>query len=215
VPLPENMEMLDLAGPGYVHEVDPAALAAQLRAIAADPAGRATRAAAALEQARAHGWDRTAAAADASLATLRAEALPLARDLRRTQVESREHTVVYAPDWSDQATWAHTLAVWAASVDPDDPVTLALHVPDADAEALGGRIVASLGAAGCPADTLPDLALCPYSEASAIALAASADAVLADAGADRAARPDLYRRARRVIDGTPDGVRAYAAGCSA
>jgi hypothetical protein len=86
-----------------------------------------------------------------------------------------------------------------------------LHVPDADAEELGGRIVASLEAAGCPADTLPDLALCPHSEASAIALAASADAVLADAGADRAARPDLYRRARRVIEADADAVRAYAA----
>jgi hypothetical protein len=202
--------MLDLAGPGYVHEVDPAVLAAQLRAVAADPAARAERAAAAIEQARAHGWDRTAEAADASLATLRAEALPLARDLRRTQIESRERTVVYAPDWDDEPTWSATLATWAANVDPDAPVTLALHVPDAEAEALGGRIVAGLEAAGHPADSLPDLALCPHSEAPAIALAASADAVLADAGADRSARPDLFRRARRVIDATPGEVLAYS-----
>jgi hypothetical protein len=211
VPLPEDMEMLDLAGPGYVHEVDPAVLAEQLRAVAADPEGRRDRASSALAEARRHGWDRTVDAAEASLGTLRAEALPLARDLRRTQVESREHTVVYAPDWSDQAAWSHTLATWAVHVDADAPVTLALHVPDEQAEELGGRIVAGLEAAGCPADTLPDLALCPYSEASAIALAASADAVLADPGADRSARPDLFRRARRVIDGTPDAVRQYAA----
>ena len=121
VPLNSDMEMMDLAGPGYVHEVDPAVLAERLRAIAADPDGRRERAAAALAQARAHGWDRTAEAADASLATLRAEALPLARDLRRTQIESREHTVVYSPDWSDTATWAATLATWAAGVAPDRP----------------------------------------------------------------------------------------------
>jgi hypothetical protein len=185
-------------------------LAEQLRSVAADPAGRATRAAAALEQARGYGWERAAAAADASLAALREEALPLARDLRRTEIESRECTVVYAPDWSDHVTWEHTLATWAVQLDPSDPVTLALHVPDAEAEALGGRIVASLELAGCPADALPDLALCPHSEASAVALAASADAVLADAGADLASRPDLFRRARRVIEATPDAVRAYA-----
>ena len=211
VPLADDMEMMELAAPGYVHEVDPAVLAERLRAIAADPAGRSERAAGALTQARGYGWDRAAAAADASLAALRAEALPLARDLRRTQIESRAHTVVYSPDWSDSATWSRTLAAWAGGVAPHAPVTLALHVPDAEAEELGGRIVAALEAAGHPADTLPDLALCPYSEASAIALTASADAVLADAGADRSARPDLFRRARGVIAGDPEAIRAFAA----
>jgi hypothetical protein len=84
-------------------------------------------------------------------------------------------------------------------------VTLALHVPDADAERLGGAIVAALEAAGHPADSLPDLALCPQSEATAFALTASADAVLADSSD----RPDLYRRARRVLR-TPDDVRTFA-----
>src|SRR5215218_2360821 len=54
VPLPENMEMLDLVAPGYVHEVDPAALAEQLRAIAADPEARRERGARGIEQARAY-----------------------------------------------------------------------------------------------------------------------------------------------------------------
>jgi glycosyltransferase involved in cell wall biosynthesis len=210
VPLDADIDMPDLAGPGYVHEIDPAVLAEQLRAVAADSAGRRERAAAALEQARAHGWDAVAEVAERSLATLRAEALPLARDLRRTQIESREHTVLYAPDWNDTATWSATLATWAAGVAPEAPVTLALHVPDADAEQLGGAIVAALEAAGHPADTLPDLALCPYSETTAMALAASADAVLADPGADRSACPDLFRRARHVIEATFDEVRSYA-----
>jgi hypothetical protein len=96
-------------------------------------------------------------------------------------------------------------------VSADDPITLALHVPDADAEAIGGRIVASLEAVGHAADELPDLALCPYSSASAIALAASADAVLADAAADRSGRPDLFRRAPRVVDATPESLDALVA----
>ena len=90
-------------------------------------------------------------------------------------------------------------------------MTLALHVPDAAGRAARRRDRRGLEAAGHPADTLPDLALCPYSEASAIALAASADAVLADAGADRSARPDLFRRARRVIADALEPIRAYAA----
>ena len=211
VPLPANMEMMELAGSAYVHEIDPDALADRLRSVAADPADRRARAAAGLVRARRQGWDAVAEAAERSLTALRAEALPLARDLRRTRIESREHTVVYAPDWGDEGSWARTLAAWSANVDPAAPVTLALHVPDADAEALGGRIVASLEAAGHPAGTLPDLALCPHSEATAVALAASADAVLVDQDADPAVRPDLHRRAHRVVGGSAEAIRAFAA----
>jgi glycosyltransferase involved in cell wall biosynthesis len=211
VPLPPETNLRDLARPGYVHEVDAAELAAQLRAVAGDTAGRGKRASQAIAQAQLYPRERFAERAAESLATLAAEDLPLARDLRRTQVESREHTVVYAPDWDDEQSWAAALATWAGAVLATDPVTLALYVPDADAEAIGGRIVASLEAAGHAADTLPDLALCPHSEAPAIALAASADAVLADPATDRSARPDLFRRARRVVDATPDSVGALVA----
>jgi glycosyltransferase involved in cell wall biosynthesis len=211
IPLPPESNLPDLAYPGYVHEVDPDDLAAQLRAVAADAAGRRERAAEAIVQASRYTHERFVDGIEESLATLVAEDLPLARNLRRTEIESREHTVIFAPDWNDESSWAPALTAWASAVSADDPVTLALHVPDADAEAIGGRVVASLEAAGHAADTLPDLALCPFSEATAVALSASADAVLADAATDRSARPDLFRRARRVVEANPESVRALVA----
>jgi hypothetical protein len=201
----------ELAYPGYVYEVDTDDLVARLRAVAADAAERRERGERAREQAlkysRSHIVDRAAE----SLATLAAEDLPLARHVRRTEIESREHTVLYAPDWADEERWVQSLAAWAEAVPADAPITLALHVPDADAEAIAERVVARLGALGHPAETLPDLAICPHSEAAAIALSASAVGVLADPGADRAARPDVFRRARRVVDATPAGVADFVA----
>jgi hypothetical protein len=209
--MPPAAGLPTLAYPGYVHEVDVDVLVARLRTVAADAAGRAERGTKAIAQAANHSRAHVADRAEELLAALVAEDLPLARDLRRTEVESREHTVIYAPDWSAEDAWAPALAAWAGAVSADDPITLALHVPDAGAEAIGGRIVASLEAAGHAADELPDLALCPYSSASAIALAASADAVLADAATDRSARPDLFRRALRVVDATPASLDALVA----
>ncbi len=75
-------------------------------------------------------------------------------------------------------------------------MTLALYV-DGDADAIGGRIMARL--AGRDESALPDLALVVPSSVSLIALAASADAVLADGPADPASRPELLRRARRIV----------------
>jgi hypothetical protein len=89
-------------------------------------------------------------------------------------------------------------------------VTLALYV-DGDADAIGGRIMARL--ANADESALPDLALVVPSSVSLVSLAASADAVLADAATDRSARPDLFRRARQVIDAAPENVRAFVAEC--
>jgi glycosyltransferase involved in cell wall biosynthesis len=209
IPLPEGAALPQLAVPGWVHEVDPDVLAEQLRAVAAAATDRRDRGRRAVEQARGYSLDAFIDRAAESLAALTAEGLPLARAIRRTEVESRAHTVVYAPDWGDEDAWARALRAWAAVVPHDAPATLVLHVPDADAEALAGRIVARLEADGHAADALPDLALCPYSEATAVALAASADGVLADAGSDLAARPDLFRRARRLIEAAPGAIAAF------
>ncbi len=56
IPIPSHMQLPELAAPGYVHEVDPAALAERLRAVAADPEGRRERGARGIEQARAYTW---------------------------------------------------------------------------------------------------------------------------------------------------------------
>jgi glycosyltransferase involved in cell wall biosynthesis len=131
--------------------------------------------------------------AEASLGTLAAEALPLARDLRRAEIEARSRFVVYAPDWDGEQAWAAALEAWVDTFTDADDITLALYV-DGDADIIGGRVMARL--AGRAEAALPDIALVVASSAPLVALAASADAVLVDAGVDR---PELLRRARCVV----------------
>ena len=138
--------------------------------------------------------------AEASLATLAAEGLPLARDLRRAEIEARSRFAVYAPDWSDDAAWGPALDAWIDTFTDADDITLALYV-EGDADAIGGRVMARL--AGREESRLPDLALVVPSSAPLAALAASADAVLIDAGTER---PELLRRARRVVPATDPAV---------
>ena len=209
VPLPADIQLPELSIPGWAHEVDPDDLAAALRTAAADRDGRRERAARAVDQARAYSWARYADAASASLATLNAEGLPLARDLRRAEIEARSRVAVYAPDWSDEAAWGPALDAWLDAFGPDDDVTLALYV-DGDADATGARIMGRLERRDQAA--LPDLALVVPGETSLTALAASADAVLTDGPVDPAARPEVLRRARRIVPaGDAGAVRALAA----
>ena len=135
-------------------------------------------------------------AARESLSVLAAEGLPLARDLRRAEIEARSRFVVFAPDWDDPHAWQPGLDAWLDNFTGADDITLALYV-DGDADAIGGRIMAHLG--GRDESALPDLALVVPSSVSLTALAASADAVLS-ATPDPASRPELLRRARRVVD---------------
>ena len=207
VPLPENLQLPELSIPGWVHEVDPDDLAERLGAVAADAAERAERSSRAVEQAHGYSWARAADAAEASLATLAGEGMPLARNLRRAEIEARTHFAVYAPDWSDASVWAPALDAWLAAFGPADDVTLALYV-DGDADSTGERIMAHL--AGRDEESLADLALVVPGSASLAQLAASADAVLTDGPVDPAARPHLLRRARRVVPATAAGVRALA-----
>ena len=207
VPIPERIVLPDLSVPGWVHEVDPDDLAERLRAVAADAEDRRERGARAAEQARAYTWKAFAESATEKLATLAAEGLPLARELRRAEIEARSSFAVYAPDWADEAAWGPAIDAWLDSFTDADDVTLALYV-DGDADAIGGRIMARL--AGRDEVGLPDLALVVPGDVTLTALAASADAVLTDGPADPASRPELLRRARKIVPATREAVEQYA-----
>ena len=203
VPLPDNIQLPELSIPGWVHEVDPDDLAERLRSVAADAADRRARGQRGVAQAAGYTWSRFAGAGAESLATLRAEGLPLARELRRAEIESRTHVAVYAPDWADEDVWGPALDAWLDAFGPGDDVTLALYV-DGDADAVGAAIMGRLG--GRDQSALPDLALVMPGETSLAALAAGADAVLTDGPADPAARPELLRRARRIVAAADAGA---------
>jgi hypothetical protein len=121
--------------------------------------------------------------------------------------------VLYAPDWDDEDSWGPTIERWAAALGPEDPVTLALHSPAGEPNAIAARILARLEAAGHSEDTFPDLAVCDPDGATLASLVAAADAVLVDPGS--APRPELRRRARRLLEATPEGLLDYAAGVKA
>jgi hypothetical protein len=58
---------------------------------------------------------------------------------------------------------------------------------------------------------LPDLALvAPEGTVTLTSLAATADAVLCEGTTDPADRPELLRRARRIVAGTPEAVATFA-----
>jgi len=208
-PLREGARLPELVTPGYVHEVDHDALVATLREVAGAPAERAARGASALVRAQDYHWDRIGAIVQDSLRKLEEEALPLAREIGAAELERRDELVLYAPDWDDEDTWGPTIERWAAALGPDDPVTLALHISSGDPNAIATRIMGRLEAAGHPEDALPDLALCEPDGAALASLVAAADAVLLDAGSG--ARPELCRRARRLLDASPEGLLDYAA----
>jgi hypothetical protein len=177
--------------------------------VAAAPEDRKARGDACRVRAQDYHWRRIAAIAEESLATLAAENLPLARETGVAELERREELVLYSPDWEREDHWGPTLERWAAAVGQDDPVTLALHLPEGDPGALAGRILAHLEAAGHSEDELPDIALCEPDSATIASLVAAADAVLIHP--DDAQRPELCRRARRLVYATPEGLLDYAA----
>jgi hypothetical protein len=145
--------------------------------------------------------------AEASLASLRSEGLPVARAQRRAQIEARSRFAVYAPDWDDDATWGAALDAWLEAFGANDDVTLALYV-DGDADAIGAHIMGRL--AGRDESTLPDLALVVPSSTTLGELGASADAILTDGPLDPAERPELLRRARRIVAADAESIRALA-----
>jgi glycosyltransferase involved in cell wall biosynthesis len=210
VPLREDVSLPELVERGFVHEPDKDTLVRLLREVAAAPEERSARAASANARAQDYHWQRIAGIAEDSLARIAAEGLPLAREVAPAQLEGRDELVLYAPEWEDEDTWGATLERWAAAVGPDDAVTLALHLPAGDPTALAGRILARLEAAGISEDQLPDLALCEPDSVSLASLVAAADAVLLDPTS--ISRPELTRRARRLLHATPEGLLDYAAG---
>jgi glycosyltransferase involved in cell wall biosynthesis len=202
-----------LAATAYVHEVDHDALVQTLRAVAADPDGRAVRGRAAREAAKAYAWGRVAERAERLLDELEAEALPLAHTVVAAAVDGHDEVVLFAPDWAGDA-WRAPLERWVETFGPDDHVTLALYVGDGDVEALVARILEALAAAGHAEDALPDLAICEPGAASLAALVARASAVLIGDAAD--ARPETHRRARRILDAAePGALTAFAASIAA
>jgi glycosyltransferase involved in cell wall biosynthesis len=207
VPIPADRAPADLAGEGHVQEIDHDALVAALRAVAADAPERRRRGAAARAAAVAHGWDLTGRAARASLDALAADGLPRARDVRSSRVDGHPTMALYAPDWTDEATWTATLTAWASTVTGEDPVTLALFPGDGEAEAITDRVGACLGATGIPEGALPDLALCTPGR-TLLSLVMGADVVLADPADDR---PALVRRALRLVRGEAAAIAAWRA----
>jgi glycosyltransferase involved in cell wall biosynthesis len=203
IPLSADAGLPELAGPGYVYEVDPDVLAERLRAVAADAADRGERAARAVVQASGYSWSALADRAAESLATLEGEDLPLARHLRHATIEARSRFALYAPDWDDEAAWGPALDVWLGAFGAGDDVTLALYV-DGDADAVGARVMARL--AGRDESTLADLALVAPDSADLASLAATADAVVSDGPVDPAARPELLRRARIIVPAGDDAA---------
>jgi hypothetical protein len=209
-PLRAGTRLPELVADGYVHEADPHALAEILREVAAKPEERRSRAASAHARAQDYHWERVAAIAERSFATLAEEELPLARETGVAQLEHRGELVLYAPDWDDEDSWGPTVERWAAAVRPADPITLALHLPEGgDPNALAERVLGRLHAAGHSDDDLPDLALPEPGSVSLASLVAGADAVLVDPAS--VGRPDLCRRARRVLEASPEGLLDYAA----
>ena len=206
----ENKDSGPMPAPAFMHQVDVDALARTLREVAADPAERARRGAAAAAAAQGYGWDAAAEAAERALARLEAEKLPLARHIAPAALETRREAVLLAPEsWGDVASWSDALAAWAGTVDQSCDATLVLAVPAGEAEAVAASALGRLAELGFAEALLPDLLLHPMGPGELASLVAGCDAVLLDAG-QAAERPAaLCRRAGRVL--TADDVADFAA----
>lgn len=205
VALPEAVALPELAGEGHVQEVDHADLVAALREAASDAEGRRARGRTALAAAGRHTWTAIAGRARESLDLLAREALPPARLAYADGIETGPETtlVLYAPDWDDDARWTATLDLWAQWFVEADPVTLALHCASHEPDELAETILDRLAALGRDPGALPDLMLCrPHLGVNDIG--AAADAVLVD-HCDLG-RPELVRRALRVVTADADGI---------
>jgi glycosyltransferase involved in cell wall biosynthesis len=207
VALPDAVALPELAGEGHVQEVDHAELVAALRQAAADASQRRAKGQAAVAAASGYTWTAVAGRARQSLDTLAREGLAPARLAYPEGVQRRPDAtlVLYAPDWDDEARWSATLDLWGEWFVDSDPVTLALCCGERAADELAGTILERLAALGRDPELLPDLMLCP-SHIDLNDIGAAADAVLVD-HCDLH-RPELVRRALRVVTADADGVSA-------
>jgi glycosyltransferase involved in cell wall biosynthesis len=210
VPVPGHFETPELTGRAYVYEVDHGALVAALRQAASDASARTARAGAAVAAASRLTWSAVGDVAAESLAGLRAEGLPLARDARADAVQRPDGAtlVLYAPDWNKEPEWRESLTAWARAFQGTSSVTLAMPCGSDDPDELAPRILACLNATGVEERSLPDLMLCQADIALAD-LVAAADIVVVDM-ADRD-RPELVRRALRVVGSDPGALDALRA----
>ena len=194
--LPPETGQPELAGPGYVQELDLGDLIAALRAAAADPADRARRGAAARARALDYDWSVAAERLEAVLQSLEDEALPLARHVFATPLDTRGTSVLYAPDWDDEATWAAALRTWAEAIAASDDVSLVLPMPSERTDELIGRVLAVLDR---PEDALPDIVVEAQSRPDLASLVASVDVVVLDERQAAERPPVLCRRARQIV----------------
>jgi Glycosyl transferases group 1 len=200
----------ELAGDGYVHEVDVQALAQTLRATAADPEDRRRRGAAGAARAQGYSWEHAGKLLDQSLRTLETEGLAPVRTSRPDAVQSGAHTVLYAPDWGDEGAWSETLLRWSAVVPANADVTLLMPVLASEAEAVMQRVLSKLRQVGMDLEAIPDLALHQQSDRDLLSLVSAADAVLLDRSQADDPSPALWRRARRLLSLAPGELEEYA-----
>jgi glycosyltransferase involved in cell wall biosynthesis len=196
---PDAFAERDLAlVPGaYQLEPDLDALTDALRA-AADPAGRAARAAAARAHAERFGWDAAAAKARERLEAL-AGRTPV-RSVEPADVPERRGFLFHVPaEWPAPETWAPALHAYLEAFSAADDVTLVL--PAEDVETAGALVTGELERSGVDTHAVADIALADPGSLGPVSLELAADAVIS---ADRSAAP----RARIVLPPTAAALRA-------
>ena len=202
------------AGPAYALEVDPDVLAGALRAAATDACDRRTRGVAARRAALRMSWDAAGAIAEERLVELEhGSAARWARAVVPAQLDTRATAVLYAPDWTDAASWQPVLRTWAATLGEGDDVTLVLAAPPGERETIAPQAIACLEASGRAADALPDVLLDDPAPDRVDGLVARCDAVLLD-DADTptcAHHEALTRRALRTLSADRPALAAFAA----
>ncbi len=190
---------LTLTPGGFLLEPDTDALVEALRS-AADPGGRAERAAHARAQAERFGWDAAAEKARARIETLVGRT-PV-RNVQPADVPERRSFLFHVPaEWPAPDTWAPALHAYLEAFSAADDVTLVFTA--ADVESAATLVGDELARSGVPADAVADIALADPGTLGAVSLELAADAVIA---ADRNAAP----RARVVLPPTADALRAAA-----
>lgn len=195
---------LELARPGWIHEMQPSDLAVTMR-YAADPQARNPKAAAARAEAEPWSWRHAAEELLRFLDELRDEDRPPIRNISPAQVDHRGRLLVCFPQWKDPL-WHQALVQTVRSLEPEGPITLACYHPD-DEETGVGQLADILTTAGIDLDgPLCDLTVLTPSGEDPRSLVLAADAILTP----EKIRPSdgLLRHAREMI--TPSEVSSWA-----
>jgi glycosyltransferase involved in cell wall biosynthesis len=194
---PAGFGDLTLTPGAFLLEPDADGLVKALRE-AAEPGGRAERAAHARAHAERFGWDEAAARARARIEALTGRT-PV-RQVQPADVPERRSFLFHVPaDWPAPDTWAPALHAYIEAFSAADDVTLVF--PADDVERAAALVGDELARSGVPTDSVADIALADPGTLGTVSLELAADAVIA---ADRNAAP----RARVVLPPTADALRA-------